>query len=267
MSEFTFDVPTYLSRIGLSGEVEITLDGLNQVHRHQLHTIPFENFDIMLGRGVDLDPTYQFDKLVRSQRGGYCFEVNGLLLSALQALGFDARPVLARVHGDGYVGGRDHLVALVSINGSQWIADAGFGRESPRSPLPLNLGNEIENEGQKLKFVDGEHLGTLLQIETDAGWAPMYSFDLEYVGAADIKYANHYTSTHPDSHFTQRRVGALPIEGGVITLSDQQLTIRKDGEQHQVHLPDNHEYLDLIREHFGIDLNCPYEDLKPLASV
>ena len=265
MSEIAFDVAAYLSRIGLRGDVEISLDGLQQVHRHQLFSIPFENFDIMLGRGVNLDPTYQFDKLVHHQRGGYCFEVNGLLLSALQALGFDARPVLARVHGEGYVGGRDHLVALVSFNGEQWIADAGFGRESPRSPLTLQLNRDFENERQKLRFVDGEHLGTLLQVETDTGWMPMYSFDLEFVGEADIKYANHYTSTHPDSHFTQRRVGALPVEGGVVTLSDQKLTIRKDGDLSEIYLPDSPEYLDLIRQHFGIELDCQYDELKPLA--
>ena len=266
MSNFAFDVPAYLSRIGLEGDVEVSLDGLRRVHRHQLHSIPFENFDIMLGRGVNLDPDYQFEKMVRRKRGGYCFEVNGLLLAALQALGFDARPVLARVHGQDYVGGRDHLVALVSFDGNPWIADAGFGRESPLGPLPLQLDHQVENERQKLRFVDGENLGTLLQLETESGWMPMYSFDLEYVGAADIKYANHYTSTHPDSHFTQRRVAALPVEGGVVTLSDQNMIIRKDGKQDDVQLPHSSEYLNVLKEYFGIDLECRYEDLKPLTA-
>ncbi|NKB53837.1 MAG: arylamine N-acetyltransferase [Rhizobiaceae bacterium] len=267
MTDFQFDQQAYLRRIGIedSGQVEVNLDSLRRLLRHQIYAIPFENFDICLGRTIDLDPNHQFDKLVRHRRGGYCFEVNGLMLNALQSFGFEARPLLARVHGEDFIGGRDHQLTLVSLDHQQWIVDAGFGRDTPHCPLPLQLDKPISCNKQNLKFADGAHLGTLMQVENAGRWTTLYSFDDTYAGPADIKYSNHYTSTHPDSHFVQRRVAALPIEGGVVTLSDQKLTIRKNGEQTEIHLPDNQQYLQLLEQHLGIDLQVDYSQLKPLV--
>jgi len=265
MTDLHFDQQAYLNRIGCKDRIDISMAGLQKLLHHQLYAIPFENFDICLGLTIDLDPTYQFDKLVRHRRGGYCFEINGLFFRALKAFGFEAKPLLARVHGDDFVGGRDHQLTLVSLDNQEWIVDLGFGRDTPHCPLPLQLGKTIACKHQNMKFVDGAHLGTLLQVEADGRWKTLYSFDREYVGPADIKFSNHYTSTHPESHFVQRRVAALPIEGGVITLSDHKLTIRKDGGQTEVHLPDDGDYLRLLEEHFGIALDARYEDLKPLG--
>ena len=56
-----------------------------------------------------------FQKLVHNRRGGYCFEQNQLFLRALTALGFDTRPLLARV-----VLGADGTIAdaRIGLNGA-----------------------------------------------------------------------------------------------------------------------------------------------------
>ncbi|WP_372836363.1 arylamine N-acetyltransferase [Pontibacterium sp.] len=54
-------------------------------------------------------------KLVNSNRGGYCFELNSLLLLALCHFGFNARPILGRVHLSGEVTGRGHLLILAEL--------------------------------------------------------------------------------------------------------------------------------------------------------
>uniref|UniRef100_UPI0025F78BB1 arylamine N-acetyltransferase family protein n=1 Tax=uncultured Phenylobacterium sp. TaxID=349273 RepID=UPI0025F78BB1 len=118
-----FDADAYLKRIGLTAPPEPTVEGLNALQRAQVLAIPFENFDIMLGRGISLEPDAVFDKLVRRRRGGYCFEINGLLLTALQAFGFEARALLGRVHLMGQTTGRSHQISLVTIDGTHWIAD------------------------------------------------------------------------------------------------------------------------------------------------
>ncbi len=266
MTETDFDTNAYLQRIGYDDDVKASLEILRKLHRHQLYSIPFENFDICLGRTVDLDPDYQFDKLVLNRRGGYCFELNGLFLRALISLGFDARPLLARVHGADYVGGRDHQLTLVTIGGEQWIADVGFGRDTPRSLLPLNPGSVVDFEDQNLRLVDGERWGTLLQQKHHESWENMFTFDLQHVGPADIQQSNHFTSTHPSSHFVRRRVAALPIDGGTATLSNYQLTIRQNGHKTELQLPDNQDYLKAIEKHFGIELKAHYQDLRPVSA-
>ena len=84
MNDFKFDREAYLKRINYKNDLTVSIECLRQLHYAQLFTIPFENFDIVLGKGIDLEPAKLFDKLVHHRRGGYCFELNGLFLMALQ---------------------------------------------------------------------------------------------------------------------------------------------------------------------------------------
>ena len=81
-----FALDHYLERLNYSGSLQPTEDRLEALHRAQHCTIPFENFDILLGRGISLEPAALLDKLVNSPRGGYCFELNGLYLMYIDAL-------------------------------------------------------------------------------------------------------------------------------------------------------------------------------------
>ena len=55
---------------------------------------------------------------------------------ALKSMGFDVRALLGRVHITGTPTGRGHQIELVTIEGKQWIADVGFGADTPRAPIP-----------------------------------------------------------------------------------------------------------------------------------
>jgi len=59
--------------------------------------IPFENLDVLLGRGIRLDLASVTAKLVTARRGGYCFEHGTLFQAALRALGIAATAHAARV--------------------------------------------------------------------------------------------------------------------------------------------------------------------------
>ena len=68
-----FDLEAYLNRVACSDAPMATEEGLESLQRAQLSTIPFENFDILLGRGISVEPEAIFDKLLYNSRGGYCF--------------------------------------------------------------------------------------------------------------------------------------------------------------------------------------------------
>ncbi len=264
MDSYKFDLEAYLDRINFSGAIGVSLNTLVRLHHAHFHNIPFENFDILLGRGINLDPQAVFNKLVLKKRGGYCFELNGLFLKALQALGFKARALLARVHVTGTPSGRGHQLELISIDGRDWLADVGFGVNSPRMPIPMELSSPVTKDGQTIRLTDGGHFGTMFQALEDGEWKNLYSFDLGHVCPADIAYGNHYTSTHPDAFFTFSRVAARPLPGGEITLLDRTLKITAKGKEEVQKLPDNPAYLNAVKTHFGIELDAPYDDLKPL---
>jgi N-hydroxyarylamine O-acetyltransferase len=266
MDPHEFDLEAYLQRIRFSGSTDVSLDTLARLHRAHFHTIPFENFDILLGRGIDLDPQAVFNKLVRKKRGGYCFELNGLFLHALLALGFKARALLARVHLTGTPSGRGHQLELVSIDGMDWLVDVGFGMNSPSGPIPMEWGWSATMGGRTIRLKDGGHFGSMLQTLEKGEWKNLYSFDLGYVLPADIAYGNHYTSTHPDTFFTYSRVAGLPSPEGGITLLDQKLKISTNNGEEVQTLPDSPAYLDALKKHFSIEIDASYDDLKPLIS-
>ncbi len=202
-------------------------------------------------------------KLIQSPRGGYCFELNGLMLAVLKAEGFSVRPLLARVHITGEPTGRGHQISLVNVEGHDWIVDVGVGRFCPRSPILFEHHVETTHLGTPYRIVPHE-LGHMLQLQMKENWQDLYSFDLTPVLDADIDYGNHYTSTHPSSIFTQMRVAVLGHQDGqTIVFNDNLTKVRGERTDRQV-LPDDDRYLEILFEETGIFLDAPYEQLPPL---
>lgn len=264
MKRLQLDQDAYLERLNYSGTIRPTEEDLAALHGAQIYSIPFENFDICLGRQISLEPAALCHKLIQGSRGGYCFELNGLFLMALGWFGFDARPLLARVHLTGTPSGRGHQISLVNIEGRQWIADVGFGQHGLRYPIPLELDRSSTQEGRQYRLADAGPLGNLLQTRTRERWHDLYSFDLGYVLPTDIAYGHHYTSTNPNSFFTFSRVAALAVEGGVKTLHNLTLKhLTATTETVQV-LAEGQAYIEALKRHFGIELDVPYEALRPV---
>ncbi len=259
MDKINFDA--FLQRINYSGSLTPDLDLLEALQRAQIYTIPMENFDIILGRGIKLAAHTLFDKLVNHKRGGYCFELNGLFLMALNEFGFDARPVLARVHFSGPPTGRGHQISLVSLMGKQWIVDVGFGNPNPRMPIPLELDHPMIHDGRLFRLTDAGPFGIMLQAFYHEKWQNLYSFDLEHVCKGDIEYGNHFCSTHPSSFFTTSRIAALPTPNGVITLIDNRFKKKESDDVEEMEIKKGQSYLDILDSQFGIKLDTTYDAL------
>ncbi|MBT8447016.1 MAG: arylamine N-acetyltransferase, partial [Gammaproteobacteria bacterium] len=196
-SSDVFDAGAYLRRIGLAAAPAQTIDGLIELCRAQALAIPFENFDVLINRPLELTPAGLSAKLVQRRRGGYCFELNGLLLAALRVFGFQARRRLARVHVTGSPSGRTHQLCIVNCGGIEWLADAGFGGDGLLMPIPMEPGRIEQQAGEHYRLVTDPLFGTILQIQRGSDWQPLYSFDGSHVTGADIALGHHYTSTHP----------------------------------------------------------------------
>ncbi|MHC0045648.1 arylamine N-acetyltransferase family protein [Vibrio campbellii] len=261
------DLQAYLDKIGVAQTLDINIELLFKLHINQQRKLPFENFDIALGKGVSISERDIIDKLVYHNRGGYCFELNGLLLRVLQTLGFDARPLLGRVHLSGTPLGRTHQFTLVTMGDEKWIVDAGFGANTPRAPLPFILNQAIHTDTQTFRFIEDQRVGYMLQVQSyddESQWLDMYSMDFEHVFDGDIVCGNHFASTSPASRFTSSRVATLSTESGIITLANYTLKHRANGESTEIELEAGPAYLSALKQHFGIELDAEYQDLKPL---
>ncbi len=202
------DFAAYLERIGLSADERPTLPAL---HRAHATSIPFENLDPHRGIPVSLAPEDLERKLVRERRGGYCFEQNLLLASALEHLGLTVEPMLARVRRGappGAVRPRSHLVLRVSDHdGRRWHADVGFGLGTLLDPIPFGPDGAHEQSGWSFRVVE-EGPELVLQTLTDGSWSDLYAFSPQPVPHVDIEMSNWWTSANPQSLFVSGLVAA-----------------------------------------------------------
>ena len=155
-----------------------SVETLRDLHRAQALNIPFENIDIFLGRPIQLDPTSIVTKIVEKGRGGYCYELNGLFFTALQHLGFTVTSLAARVFWGETFMQKSHQLTLVEIEGTLWLAEAGFGSNNLIEPIPLELDREFPQQLDTFRLKSDTKLGFVLQHKLEDQWRSMYAFSL-----------------------------------------------------------------------------------------
>jgi len=197
------DIDAYFKRIGYDGPRVPTLATLRELHRLHPQAIPFENLDPLLGRPVRLDPASLDSKLVRCERGGYCFEQNLLFAHVLRALGFKVQEATARVRWSvppGVKTPRVHALLIVEADGDAYLVDVGFGGNVSTGPLLLRSRDEqpTPHEPFRLRQED-DHV--VVQAKLAGEWATLYATDLADTVPEDFELGNWYTSAHPTSIF------------------------------------------------------------------
>lgn len=181
-----FDLAAYLRRIGLEGGEYVNTQRnrpsyrtLTEVMAAQSRAIPFENIDVVLGQTIAISPSEVEQKLVGSGRGGYCFEQNQLLASALLTLGYDVVPMLCRVRWNKKPDEHTtftHVALAVKLGGEgsadggtarTYLADVGFAGTNSIAPvllgsdeiqaLPEGLFRTVSNDGVTSIFPAAPH--------------------------------------------------------------------------------------------------------------
>src|SRR5699024_7912466 len=134
------DIDAYCKRVSYTGSRSASIDTLAALQRAHTQTIPFENLDPFHGFRVSLDTDDLQNKLVRQQRGGYCYEHNLLFSYVLQNLGFNVHRLAARVlvSATAQLPPKTHMLLYVTIDHIPYLVDVGFGGHSPTAPLRLH---------------------------------------------------------------------------------------------------------------------------------
>jgi N-hydroxyarylamine O-acetyltransferase len=203
------DLDAYFRRIGHDGPREPTMATLCAITRKHPDLIPFENLDVLLGRGISIVPADVDAKLIGAGRGGYCYEQNGLLKRVLETLGFQVEGLMARVKWmlpeDAAPRPRSHQVLGVKLDGETWLVDSGFGGCVLTAPLRLFSDDVQDSPHGKFRIVDTQTNGVAerqVQADLSGRWAPLYQVSQGGWAEIDYEQANYFTYTHPSSHFT-----------------------------------------------------------------
>lgn len=220
------DLEAYLRRIAYQGPLEPGATTLRELHRHHVASIPFENLDILLGRGIELDLPRLQAKLVRGRRGGYCFEHNLLFAAVLDRLGFSFTGLSARVTmGSPDPRPQSHMCLCVEAGGERWLADVGFGGDGLLEPVPMRAGIETSQGAGRWQYslTAVEDRTWSLRSSRPAGWLELYTFTLEPRWPIDYQVLNWYTATNPHSPFTTRLIAQRVSEEVRSSLIDDEL--------------------------------------------
>ena len=247
------NINAYLKRIKHRGSLAPTAETLRDLQVAHLLTVPFENLSIHAKQPIILENDALFAKIVEQQRGGFCYEVNGLFAALLDALGFKVEMLAAEVaNAEGVFGPLfDHLTLLVELE-ERWLADVGFG-DSFVEPLRLDERSEQRQSRGAYKIVaDNEYL-ILMQRDNKDEWKPQYRFTTQPYKYADYSEMCRYHQTSPQSHFTQNRVCSRLTDEGRITISGMRfITTSKNGARQERNLKSQEEFEAALHEHFGI---------------
>ena len=223
-----FDLHAYLARVGFERRpARPGLSTLQDLALAHPRAIPFENLDPLLRRPVRLDIASIQEKLVRGGRGGWCFEHNILLGTALTALGFTVTGLAARVVWNvpqGVVRGRTHMVLLVPLPEGPHIIDVGFGGSTPTAPLRLVPDVEQATPHEPFRLVKVED-SFRLEARLERAWKGLYVLNLQPQVLADYEIPNWYLCNHPESHFLDRVVAARVERDRRFALRDTEFAV------------------------------------------
>ena len=247
------DLQAYLDRIGYTGPVQPDLATLKALHRAHLLAIPYENLDVQLGRRVTTDPADAYDKIVRRRRGGWCYEMNGLLGWALGEIGFPVTRMAGaanrEITDDSVIG--NHLVLLTEIDSEPWVADVGFG-DGALDPFPL-------------KAWEGPIAGYPFRLEPmEGGWwrfhnhpfggAKSFDFQVQPADPALLAGRCEWLQYSPESGFVLNLVAQRYRSETILQLRGRVLREVTPQGPTQRQLDSADELVACLRDDFGLDV-------------
>jgi N-hydroxyarylamine O-acetyltransferase len=136
------------------------------------------------------------------------------------------------------------MVLRVDLAEGPFLADVGFGGDGPVRPVPL-AGDGVAPDGHRvLAEADG------FALHGPEG--SLYTFTLEPQHAVDFEVANHWTSTHPSSHFRRTLTAQRSWPDRRAILRDRELVEIRDGTRQTTPVRDPEHLLEVLHSVFGL---------------
>ena len=174
-------IKQYMQRIKYDKPLTPDLATLSALQKPHLDHIPYENLDMLAGILLSLKPDDLFEKIIVRNRGGCCFELQGLYKELLEGIGFQVMQYAGRFMDEpGVVQMRRHRVLVVLLDGMRYLVEVGVRNEAPRIPLKL-ITDEIQFDGiSHYKFqIDPFYGWSLYRKRKGKDWEPTYGFTEE----------------------------------------------------------------------------------------
>ena len=220
----------YLARIGLSDlprdTTAATLETLQAAH---LTHVPYETLDIVRGVPLSLEEDALFDKIVTRNRGGFCFELNGLFAALLRALHFPVTEYFGRFLRDADPGvpmRRHRVLRVTTSDRGDFICDTGVGGVCPLLPLPfgphsVECPTQVVQERDRAWRIRADvFYGHVVEEYKHGAWYPYYAFTEEPQVPIDFVTTSFWCEASPDSPFRVSPIVCVQTPTGRRTIRD-----------------------------------------------
>ena len=257
-------IQQYLRKLQLNDfEPAVNLATLTKLQDAHLKYIPYENFDSLNGKITSLKRQDMFNKVIMHNRGGICFELNGLYNWLLESLGFEVTSYAARfIDKMETYQLRRHRVMCVALGEKRYLTDVGVNSESPRVPLEITEGL-IQSDGiSQYKFTRSEFWGWLLwQKECGKIWKRLFGFTEEPQIDKDFITASFWCDAHPDSPFIKSKKLSIFREDCNITIRSNYLKFYLGGRvKYRYKINTGAELKEILWEYVGINVEYRLKD-------
>lgn len=272
------DLKEYLNRIGFTGQYDkADLDNLFTIHKLHVMNIPFENLSIHSGEKNTMDLHIIYDKIVKSNRGGWCCENNLLFSWVLKEMGYKFTILGSKVFNSleqDFLPMDSHLINLVEIDGKQYIADVSFGvscqiwhplelisgKDQPQPPGVFRLINNgmqwvLEKTSRKQLVQDKAFANSSLIDKRLT--KTLYSFTLTPRDADHFREMSDCLQTSPDSLFMLKSICSLQTAKGfraLIGWTYSEVTFKEDSDLVDMKEIPDCEIEALLRDKFNVVL-------------
>lgn len=110
------NIDRYLARIKADIK-EPGLEALAHLQKRHMLSIPFENLDVIRKVPISLDRDQFYKKVVENNRGGFCYELNGLFQTLLSKMGYSSALISGTVKTPGgWARENSHAAILVYLD-------------------------------------------------------------------------------------------------------------------------------------------------------
>ncbi|MBT2689632.1 arylamine N-acetyltransferase [Bacillus sp. ISL-47] len=245
-------IQEYLKRLSVPEEKKLDLRYLTKLQQSHMEKIPFENLDVTRNVPIKLDHNSFYEKILIRNRGGFCYELNGLFQLLLSELGFQAHLISCTVKKpDGWVREDSHAAILVSVDHFPYLVDVGFG-DSVRQPMPLTGIEKTDVSGTYRVKEIGNETYDLEKLEYGQ-WKILYRFSEKPKQLHHFTDACLFNQTSPESHFTHDDLATIATKNGRVTLSGLTVTKSENGSKEKMELNEK-EKSDFLLEQFQIKI-------------
>ncbi|RHW43534.1 arylamine N-acetyltransferase [Neobacillus notoginsengisoli] len=253
----------FRNRIGFPPDEPINFDHLDKVLEKTALALPFENVRVMNDSITDISEESLKEKILESNEGGLCYDLNSILYLFLSNNGFNVTLIRGVVYNQTQQKwsdtGRTHAAILLYKKGRRYIVDTGFGSNLPLKPVPLSgetvssrngefrIEKEASNHGNYCLYMKRKH--------KDEEWKKGYAFDPAdtVTNLSDLNEMQRIIVSHPASGFNKQLLITKLTHNGSATLAGNLLTTWADGKMKKEEVDENR-VKELAKDVFGLNL-------------